>query len=224
MTRPSVRPHRIVWLGDPKREVDEEPIVEFRLTYEGRLASGASATPEHKHDIRRVFHRQLKQFWYSHPFLSKDSPWRDTTCRRLIGDPYPQHIQTRTDELAAVHTRSGFHFVPLVLQELMLHCDLNILFLRPGAPGDVVKSGDLDNRLKTLFDALSVPQALRGEPADDEKPMFVLVADDRLITRLVVETDQLLQPTSADAGPQDARLVIAVRLTPYVPMWSTVGF
>jgi hypothetical protein len=35
---------------------------------------------------------------------------------------------------------------------------LNILFLRADIPGKVVQSGDIDNRLKTLFDALRMPQ------------------------------------------------------------------
>lgn len=31
-----------------------------------------------------------------------------------------------------------------------------LLFLRPDAPGGVVKDGDIDNRIKTLFDSLKI--------------------------------------------------------------------
>jgi len=92
--------------------------------------------------------------------------------------------------------------------------------LRPHAPGDVISAGDLDNRLKTLFDALRIPvlnERYSGRsPGDDEKPYFYCVLeDDKLITKVSVETDQLLEYVSSGANPDDVRLVITVRLRPY---------
>jgi hypothetical protein len=46
--------------------------VEFRLTYEGPLYAASNSgprRPRHKHEIRRVFHKQLRTFWGGHPFL-----------------------------------------------------------------------------------------------------------------------------------------------------------
>ena len=60
-------------------------------------------------------------------------------------------------------------------------------------------------------------------PEADEDPFFVLLEDDGMVTRLAIETDMLLQPTSDDVGQQDARLVISVTLTPYQAIWANTG-
>ena len=45
--------------------------MEFRLTYEGRLlaASNNNKRPKHKHEIRKVLHRQLQRLWKETPHL-----------------------------------------------------------------------------------------------------------------------------------------------------------
>ena len=84
----------------------------------------------------------------------------------------------------------------------------------------MISAGDLDNRLKTLFDALRIPvpneRYSERNVADDEKPyFFCLLEDDRLITKVSVETDQLLELVRPDANAEDVLLVITVRLRPY---------
>lgn len=96
-------------------------------------------------------------------------------------------------------------------------------------PGEIMSSGDIDNRLKTLFDAMRLPdtkEELGGNdaPLEDEKPFFCLLSDDKLISRVSVETDTLLQPTSPDAGDNDARLVISVKLRPVDVGWDNISF
>jgi hypothetical protein len=71
-----------------------------------------------------------------------------------------------------------------------------ILFLRPGDPGSLIgQGGDLDNRLKVLFDGLRMPT--QGEMVGDEdiqeEPLYCLLEDDGLISALSVRTDRLLQ-------------------------------
>jgi hypothetical protein len=79
-----------------------------------------------------------------------------------------------------------------------LVCSLDILFLRPEKPGSILGSaGDIDNRIKTLIDALRIPadgsEMKRHEGDDpDPNPMYCLLQDDALITTLKVETDRLL--------------------------------
>jgi hypothetical protein len=112
---------------------------------------------------------------------------------------------------------------------LSLLCELDVLFLRPDRPGDVLRSGDIDNRMKTIFDALRVPSQeseLGGYlvPADDETPFFCLLEDDNLITRITVEADRLWEPTAPEAGVNDARLVIKVGIRPYVVDPSNIMF
>jgi hypothetical protein len=123
------------------------------------------------------------------------------------------------DSLAKRFSLYGYNFVPLVKEELDLICDLDILFLRPQRPGGIVWAGDIDNRLKTLLDAMRLPE--RGEdysartPASDQQPFFCLLEDDQLITRVAVETDQLLEPAEGSQDNADARLIIMARLRPH---------
>lgn len=108
----------------------------------------------------------------------------------------------------------GQHFRPIVQDELKLTAHLGILMLKPGQPGGLVKDrGDIDNRLKTLFDALSAPATAQQVQSSDlgkskEDPLYVVLQDDRLVTAVNVTTDRLLGAHSLD----DVRLVITVTL------------
>lgn len=53
--------------------------------------------------------------------------------------------------------RGSTHFLPIICSPLKLLANIEITWFRPEQPGRVVQSGDIDNRLKTLFDGLSVP-------------------------------------------------------------------
>lgn len=130
----------------------------------------------------------------------------------------------RRDALPERFQCGGYRFVPLVTEDLALICAIEILFLRPDPPGSLIQSGDIDNRLKTLFDALRMPGPDAAElggnnPREDESPFYCLLQDDRLISRVSVETDVLLQPTSPENAdnPNDARLLITVKLKPVNP-------
>lgn len=214
-----------VWRADP--DEGEDIAVEFRLTYEGALLAASNSNkkrPRHKHEIRQVFHRQLRRLWDGHPFLKQ----------AVVTDPqYGRgalpHKLLR-EELADQYARCGYNFVPLVTPDLAVSCRVDILCLRPGPVGEIIqKTGDLDNRLKTLFDALRVPEnvaELGGytEPRDDERPFFCLLSDDSLINHVSVETDLLLAPTSEDATDNDVRLIIRVELRPLIVGWNNINF
>jgi hypothetical protein len=63
---------------------------------------------------------------------------------------------------------------------------LEILFLRPDLPGSLIRSADLDSRLKTVFDALTIPVEVAQlrkyqAPTTDEDPFYCLLEDDKLI-------------------------------------------
>jgi hypothetical protein len=87
--------------------------------------------------------------------------------------------------------------------------------LRRDHPGNLVSyGGDIDNRLKTLFDALRMPNTcdeLAGVPPEaDEDPFYVLLEDDALITKVSVTTDRLLLPPVGEEHINDVQLVIVV--------------
>ena len=122
--------------------------------------------------------------------------------------------------------KGGFLFDALVTERSGLICTLNVLLLREGEPGAVLH--DLDNKLKTIFDALRMPKGVdelgasstKGLqiPSSDgsENPFYVLFEDDKLITHLTVESDILLEPVLGDgAAGTSVRLVVGVTVQPY---------
>ncbi|HEX5229252.1 MAG TPA: hypothetical protein VFW44_16165 [Bryobacteraceae bacterium] len=118
-------------------------------------------------------------------------------------------VMTLADEFS----RGKHGFVPLVRKREDTYCSLNILFLRRDVPGKIISGGDLDNRLKTLFDALKVPESTKGLPDFPEAgfdPIFCLLDDDDQITSLNVVTDRILSPLRADEDRDDVVLVIHV--------------
>jgi len=183
--------------------------MEFRLTYDGPLTAfrddGAAvkARAPEKHDLRRQFHRQLKHLWQVHPNLC------DLRISREADKP------SEVERIAKNWVENGYRFVPLVRRDNHLICKVEVLMLRPGGrlPGDVIQqTGDIDNRLKTIFDALRKPRSaaeLAGStPSQGEDPFFVLLEDDALITYAAVETDTMLQPVGGNLN--DVRLVIKI--------------
>jgi hypothetical protein len=219
---------RRVLIDDPYNDPDKGAVLEFRLTYQGLLMSTSNNTPQaaHKHDIRKSFHPQLKRLWEIVPHLN--APQKVIWPTQIWVGSRPPEPPPRSEVLAAKHTFNAFNFVPLVTEELSLICGIEILYLRPGYPGEIVHAGDVDNRIKTLFDALRIPQS--GQlgtdtmPSEDEKPFYVLLEDDKLVTRLSVETDTLLSPTGQWPNKNDARLVITVKLRPAILSWENIAF
>jgi hypothetical protein len=205
--------------SDPYHSVGEADL-EFRLTYEGRLygASKGDTRAKHKHEIRKAFHRQLAVLWSSHPFLKGGHEVSFSHGMRPFIGIY--NNETLIESVSKRFERCGYSFVPLVREDLSLLCSVEILFLRPDRPGGLLRSADIDNRLKTLFDALRLPKdrnELGGfaSPDANETPFFCLLEDDSLITHVSVETDLLLQPIQEQQDPNDAKLVITVRIRPY---------
>ena len=150
-------------MDDPYNQPDE-PIMEFQLTYDGPLyAAQRDINPgqrdnrrDHKHDIRKVFGRQLNRLWETNSFLKSGRQAGEFRITKSIDEDI--HPYNRED-LARQFCQFGFNFVPLVTRELNLICGLEILFLRPSIPGNLIRAGDIDNRLKVLFDALKIPSA-----------------------------------------------------------------
>jgi hypothetical protein len=210
---PRPTPNRFYLAFDPEFD-PEECKMKFRLSYDGRLEGDGSA--KHKHDIRKAFHPQLKRLWEIDPNLSA-----------IADNGIPRHVA-----LADQYTRLGYRFVPLATTHMSLIAAIDVLFLRPDAPGSVIKSGDIDHRLKTLFDALRMPDYIAElggylVPEADEDPFFVLLQDDKLISHVSVETDVLLEPTPSANGKfltNDARLIITVTLRPYMVAIGNVHF
>jgi hypothetical protein len=191
--------------------------MQFRLTYEGLLLAQKKndGRADHKHEIRKIFHKQFKRLW-SRGFLG-GWVYYAPTSEGLLHPNTPRPFMWQS--LAKKYTRNGYMFVPLCTADLTLSCRIEILFLRPDEPGSLIKSGDIDNRLKTLFDALRMPEnsdelGKYKTPAADEQPFFVLLQDDKLISHVSIETDMLLEPVSEPPDANDTRLILTITIRP----------
>jgi hypothetical protein len=171
--------------------------VRFTLIYRGQLRPNGGVLD--KQSIRRKFHPQLKRLW-SQPPLSDFAHW-------LAPVALP-------DKTSLVEHVGKFQFVPLVSERIHMVAEIAITMLRPGPTGDVVRhGGDLDNRIKTLLDALRVPRQANATPKDDEpqegeSPFFCLLGDDRLVSHLSITTDSLL-----DDGADGTDVVMLLQVT-----------
>jgi len=179
--------------------------MEFRLIYEGALhAAKSSSQIAEKHKIRLQMHKQLKELWKVHHSLvgfASTSPDRYSPIK----------------EIAKRYNRSGFDFIPLISKYFGLACSVDILFLRRENPGQVItQGGDLDNRIKVLFDGLRMPrndsEIPKGAKLDfDEEFFYCLLEDDALVTEFSVTTDRLLAPVREGETKNDVYLVIKVK-------------
>jgi hypothetical protein len=206
------------------------PFVKFTLTYDGSLpASGNKPKNQAKWDIRKAFDPQLKDLWDTHPALREIElngrywPSRGGAVVMQTHHSKPSPIdappfiaQHRSPDhgiidLCEAIEKHGAWFRPLVRNSFALHCGLNILFLRKEAPGKVYQGGDIDGRIKTLLDALAMPQHVEQvleQNTTDFSPMNCLLEDDSLVSGIKVETERLLG--ASENSPDHVRLIIEV--------------
>lgn len=188
--------------------------MKFRLVFEGEIRPRRAASLGHIHAIRQKFHPQLKRLWDHEPLASLKDKW--------LRVPNPRHDPQDTiyDRILDV---GGKTYAPVVSAHL--GAELDIIFLRQQARGQLIgEGGDIDNRLKTLFDALRMPskaevQRLGDMTKADEDPLHCLLKDDALIHRVNVETDRLLK----DADPFELMAIINVTVVVTHVTWGTVS-
>ncbi len=221
--------------------------MKFRLTYDGELRPtgndpiGGQRNPlaPHKHSIRKQFHKQLKRLWSTDKFLSEHKVWgqdwapqapaADSHWARIAPDPHD--MVPLVEAIATQYQEFGYRFVPLVVPKFHLLCSLDVLFLRRDNPGSVISAGDIDNRIKTLIDALRRPRNQTelveedATPGEDEDPFFCLLDDDKQVSHLSVETDVLLDPVEKnEVNNSKAKLIITVKLRPYYVTTLNLSF
>lgn len=174
----------------------------MRLTLHYRGQLRANGSPVHKHELRRAFHAQLRTLWSQKPLSEHTS----LLAPRNQG------------EYSLLRNSGAFTFVPLVNAEMDSTAELSLTLLRPEPPGNLLtQGGDIDNRLKTLFDALTMPRhanalPVDAKPTDGESPFFCLLEDDNLVTSVQVRTEQLLEPNS-DSSLVELFIFIRTRTT-----------
>jgi len=192
--------------------------MEFTLVYQGPLKANGSIRD--KQNIRREFHKQLAELWKQEP-LSSHMQDSHILLKNIVTDDMPPNNST-----LVIQRINDFKFMPLVSSKLNLIAELDITFLRPETPGCIVtQGGDIDNRIKTLFDAFRMPKESKEIPKDDspkpnENPFYCLLEDDNLITKVAVKADRLLKQCNDSSFVE---LLIAVRTKVTKTTWDNVG-
>ena len=210
-------------------------VMRFTLVYDGRLPAcgDGNSRKREKHAIREQLHDQLRQLWHERPQLRGYLNW-------YLGNPEDAQSPTPEDErgpgaplyqgdpnkgILIPFSRGAFTFVPLATKKYDLVCELDILFLRAEPPGTLFTNtaGDLDNRLKLLFDALRIPAPNELSPTDvpseTQQPFFCLLEDDKLVTSFRVESERLLDTPEQSS---QVKLVIRVTIKTRRVSWSTI--
>jgi hypothetical protein len=189
-------------------------LMKFTLIYDGDLPSGGNKPkPEYAALIRNTLHPQLADLWnrdiilrtlartartIPNPgagyFASSKPIWSPVRLPEFDG-PIPPLLPDQVDFCAPISVPELGNFVPLVRESLYLACDLDITFLRHDHDLKVLKKGgDLDNRIKTLFDGLKMPSDVgqQGGIEPTANPLYTLLEDDARIHSFTLRTGTLL--------------------------------
>lgn len=201
--------------------------LKFTLTFEGNFKTGGRI-PEGKHHRRKLFHAQLKRLWSVNTLLRSWQLLDDPTAEMppsVLGISAPA-----IDVLRKKHGKLGdFEFVPIISKDISVEAALHFHILRSTTkPGQMA---DIDNVVKTITDSLKAPgtteELPRGaQPEADEAPFFVLMEDDKLVSKITSTTDELLQPVNGQTviDPQDVRMMIEVYIRPNLPTNTNLIF
>ncbi len=203
--------------------------MQFHLVYNGSLrSSGNNKKPQDVAAVREKFHPQMERLWQTHNALKileqkgarqisggqiTHAIIDDKGQRRLNPRQMAQFGYTAFVDLISPLKVGSHDYIPLVRESLHLSCELDILFLRQQDPGELIsQGGDIDGRIKLLLDALRMPSRQEQDvaPPSLTGPIFCLMQEDTLVSRLNVDTDRLLFPETEK--PDEVHLVIRVTL------------
>ena len=146
--------------------------MQFRLLYEGPIAPRQRINVADIHKIRMALHPQLKALWECKPLSEMSTYFLREKDRGPGGRGIP--ILERNNNVL---------FAPLITQRNDLACELTVTLLRRQSPGQLLgEEGDIDNRLKTLLDALRMPSTVEAQQAKidtrvDNDPIHCLLQD-----------------------------------------------
>lgn len=180
------------------------------LRYRGPLSTSPRRAVANKQTIRDYIHPQLEQLCVPGGAFEGAAGPMKTVCRGRFMD-----TQAAFRRMFLSVDLGGYEIVPLVIRHLNHVCHLDITWLRRESPGSILQGGDLDNRLKTLFDGLTMPhdegQIHTTSPTAGLR-QYCLLEDDSLITKLSVTTHQLLEPPLPGEHRDDVDLLLRVTL------------
>ena len=150
--------------------------MEFTLYYKGKLKSNGNT--KEKQRIRNYFSNQIKKLWDQEPLIN-----------------FKQFLDDETDAFS--RQIKGVKFSSIINNEFHYVADIDIVLLHNEPIYKMIKNGgDIDNRIKTLLDALKMPSRdefpvmLRENNENDR--IFCLLHDDSLVSSLKITAKQYL--------------------------------
>ena len=180
--------------------------MEFCLHYYGVLKSADNASG--KHAIRKELHAQIKSLCLSTAF---ESAFNES--------------KKPEDSLFIEHGSKRYWF--LISEKLSTILDVHITLFAPHKIDSIINNGgDIDNRIKTLFDAMRAPSVASEIPKNDdfdyqaEGGMYCLLQDDKLINRISVQSYQDHSPES----PNHVRCLIECKTRITAALWGNLNF
>jgi hypothetical protein len=197
---------------------------DFMLRYRGKLTSNGDV--REKSAIREYLRPQLAVLCDQNPLFQ---PARHGQVNRANIVNGKVELGPMADHQFFSVTLGGVEFVPIVNDSIhKLVAEIDIIFLRRGRRGSIVRhGGDLDNRLKTLFDALRMPKSVAEagniQPPPDGERYFCLLEDDALVTKTSVTTYELLEPPPT-GNDSEVDLLLHVTVTATSPSLMNLIF
>lgn len=192
-------------------------LMDFTLRYEGPLpASGNKG---------RIRDGRLEKLWQMRRSFESQMAKLYERQQILTGDGGPE-FRAAANAARQPIKAMGFEFVALVRPSMKLSCTLDIrLSVNHDVPSVLETNGDLDNRVKSIIDTLTVPrnaEEIRAfGPAPEEQPFACLMENDALVTAFSVECGRYLGDTP---DPQHAAMEIDVTVTAYAPDFLNEAF
>ena len=183
--------------------------MEFCLHYSGVLKSDDRASGKHR--IRMQLHPQI-----------------EALCRGRFYPTFKPDLENSRDDNSPpmYYAIDGKQFYFLVSSKLHTVVNLDITLLLPHPVGSIIHSGgDVDNRIKTLFDALRIPHNPSEAPSHfgeiaTESPTFSLLEDDKLINRISIKSYE----DNAPEGKDTVRCFIQVETRITTGSWEGLNF
>jgi hypothetical protein len=181
----------------------------FALSYEGPLPSSGND------DAKWPRPAKLQAVWAVRDYIKPQLDLRFKTHSALQGRSAESRVLRHA--LIPPVVVDGHQFFPLAKSSFKVKCGLEITMLVNHDVASVLtQAGDLDNRLKTLFDGLRCPigqQEMRGfkDAGREDDDYMCLLEDDALITSLKIETlRNLLAPSAAGADHVKASIMVTI--------------
>jgi hypothetical protein len=216
--------------------------MDFLLRYRGELPAHKQCAEE-KNAIRSRLHLQLFHMSQAQPLMGGVFDPKIETAKMVGRRMNVDHLRKPAFDTAAPTLGPNlffrvavgdYFFIPLVSRPHELVCESEIRWLRRERAGSLVQEGgDLDNRLKNLFDSLRMPHSpdeLKGLSSGFRgQNMLCLLEDDALITKFSIDTHRIWEPLDlgdlADGvNETDVQIDMRVTIKSSHPMWGNIGF